>query len=344
MEGARKKKRWMIIGIALLAIIVVAGSGVGYWYVSTRSSPVVEKTFKVALVVEGQNLDKSFNEYMYDAMLQIQKLPGFTVSFSEQVTVPDFPRVASLYASEGYDMIYCHTTDFLQSALTTAPKYNGTWFIVNRGYTFGPSNLASLTCSDQDGFYLEGIMAAKMTKTNKIGLVYGFKYENQLVSMNGFISGVWSVNKNITILNTATQSWNDVGLAYEASKGLTEQGCDFLVPFGSAQALGTIQAAKEMNVSTFGYYEDLNYLAPNNVVTSVLVTPYTELMVMINLIKQGQLEPKAYIVGLANNATGLAPYYQGVPSNVTSAVAVAESNIRLGSVRVPYIPNTLLTG
>ena len=182
-----------------------------------------------------------------------------------------------------------------------------------------------------------------MTKTNKVGIVAGFKTASQLVNVNGFISGVWSVTKNITIQVTYTGSWTDVAKAYEAGITLVENGADWLCPIGSGIFLGVIQAAKDKGVYVTGCYNDMNNLAPNEVVTSVIYKPYNSLLNIIELTSQGKMQEKLYTSSMADGAVDLASYHGiSVPQKAQDLVTATMNSIKSGSFTAPYIPNTQL--
>ena len=57
------------------------------------------------------------------------------------------------------------------------------------------ATVSYITTSSQEGAYLAGILAAKMTKTKKVGIVISAADDNWYKMSGGFVQGFKSVNK-----------------------------------------------------------------------------------------------------------------------------------------------------
>lgn len=327
------------IGLILVVIIAVA-SVIGYWTYSKIAAPST-KVFRVAMIAEGSLQDASWNQFCYNALQEIADLPGINVTFAENVGIADFGRVAGDYAAQGYDLIVAHTYDYMQAALATAKLYPKTNFIVYGADQFLP-NLAGYGMYGNQGMYLAGMLGALMTKTNKTGIVLTFKYTVQLVELNGFISGVRAVNPNCTIYATFTGTWYDTTKGNEAAKAMISNGVDFISIISSGPGIGAIQAAQEAGIYATGAFTDMNYLAPNTVVTSVLYNAYNPFMTFINATKDGTFQGKSYDFEMPVGAITLAPYHNldsVIPQGVKDKISTATAKIIDGSLMVPFIPN-----
>jgi basic membrane protein A len=334
---AVSKGTWIAVGLVI--IIIVAGVAVYWWY--TR--PVEEKAevFKVAFIVTAALDDKSWNQWGYDALKDIDALEDIEVTYAEYVAIADFERVAGDYAAQGYDLIIGHTFDYSQAALAVADQYPNTYFLVYGAMEFRP-NLAGYGVWGHEGLYCMGMLGAMLTETDKIGIVLSFKYPVQLVEYNGFVSGAKAVNPNITVYATWTGTWYDVAKGYEAAISMIDDGVDFISIISSGPGIGAIDACEERGKYVTGAFVDMYEFAPSAVVTSVVYYPYNAFLSIINAIREGTFEGKSYDFGMADGTIKLAPYHDFedvIPQDVKDAIAETVQKIKLGTLKVPFIPD-----
>jgi basic membrane protein A len=115
-------KTGMIAGVIIvIAIIAVAAA-----YVATQpGAPVTTtaKQWKVALLLPDVITDLTWNGPAYQAVSRlVAEGIADKFSYTEQVTVPDAVRIASGYASEGYDLIIQHGSQFVDTTREAAQK------------------------------------------------------------------------------------------------------------------------------------------------------------------------------------------------------------------------------
>lgn len=101
-------------------------------------------------------------------------------------------------------------------------------------------NVLSLLFKEQEGSFLVGVIAGKMTKTNKVGFIGGM--ESPVINRfeSGFVAGVAAVNpeaaKGLMPIDEKTpgktvkyiDSFDNAGKAKEAAKMLYNDGCDII--------------------------------------------------------------------------------------------------------------------
>src|SRR6266550_7214294 len=103
------------------------------------------------------------------------------------------------FAERGYDLIV--GVGFAQAPImeVVAKDYPNLHFAIIDGVSELP-NVASLVFKEHEGSYLVGIIAAKTTKTNKLGFVGGMDIGLIHRFEKGFEEGAKSVNPNIQII------------------------------------------------------------------------------------------------------------------------------------------------
>jgi basic membrane protein A len=89
---------------------------------------------------------------------------------------------------------------------------------------------------------------------------------------------------------------------------MIERGADVVTATGNESVIGTIQAAKEKNVMAIGTAFDSASFAPDTIVTTALVHFDVNIDLALGKILDKSIEPKNYLLGLNENAIGIAPY------------------------------------
>lgn len=334
-------KRSTLIAIGLIIVVLVAIVGVvGYYafFNAPKTSP--ETGFKVAVVLDGAAMDGSWNQMWYDG-LNVIKLshPEIQTSWAEWVYPADYERIATGYATQGYDLIIGTTPEYQDGALRIAPQFPNLAQVTQGGY-LNTTKFAPLNIWTNEGSYLVGMLAAYMTNTSVIGVVGTAPYPSQIAAHDGFMAGARSVNPNIQIKETFTQSWTDTALGRSAAIAEMDAGADVLYFTSSGMASGGIPAVAEENHVAIGAFTDLNGLAPKNVITSVLWNPPSAMMAVINDVKAGTFDgtTKGYDYSMKDGAVVLAPYHYFddlIPSSVKNKIADTTQAIMNGTLVVP---------
>ena len=102
------------------------------------------------------------------------KEKGYEVAFVEGAYDPikALPAMRE-FAKQGFDLVIGHGFQAVEAGHELGKEFPDTNFIVHTGYIMdgAPPNVAIVDIrSDQTG-YIEGVLAALMTKSNKIGFV-----------------------------------------------------------------------------------------------------------------------------------------------------------------------------
>ncbi|KGM98881.1 BMP family ABC transporter substrate-binding protein [Clostridium botulinum] len=107
-------------------------------------------------------------------------------------------------------------------------------------------NVQSLLFKEQEGSFLVGVIAAKMTKTNKIGFIGG--KEGDVIGRfeAGYVAGAKSINPNIKFDIRYADSFADSNKGYELAKSEYNAGCDIVMHAAGGVGIGLFQATSEL--------------------------------------------------------------------------------------------------
>lgn len=293
-----QKKVVLLLLVVLLAMLAACGGGEDLE--STESSG----PFRVAVVMPSAINDLAFSQSMYDALSAIQSEMGaenFEFAYSEGMFVVDDAAAAIRdYASQGYDLVIAHGSQYGSSLQEIAPDFPDTSFAWGTtADTFGIDNIFAYEAASQEGGYVNGVMAASLSKSGVIGVVGPIETGDAKLYVDGFVAGAKATNPNVEVNVNYIGSFSDVALASEAAQTHVNNGADAMT--GTAQmVVGAIGVAKENDVIWFGTQSSQTSLAPTVVVANQVYDWTVVLDEMISLIKSGTLGGQAFKITLAN--------------------------------------------
>src|SRR5512143_461564 len=166
-----KKYTWIII---LTLVFALALSACGAGQPPATTAPAAK--FRVAVILPSAKNDMAFSQSMYDALTAIQKDMGadkFEFVFSEGMFVVDDAAAAIRdYATKGYNLVIAHGSQYGSSLQEIAPDFPKTSFAWGTTVdTFGQPNIFAYEAASQEGGFVNGVMAATLSKSNVIGVI-----------------------------------------------------------------------------------------------------------------------------------------------------------------------------
>jgi basic membrane protein A len=299
-----KKFAWLMsLILAFTMILSACGGGAPATEAPATDAPAGE-AFRVAVVMPSAINDLAFSQSMYDALLRVQQEMGagnFEFVYSENMFVVDDAAAAIRdYASQGYNLIIAHGSQYGSSLQEIAPDFPETSFAWGTTVdTFGQPNIFAYEARSEQGGYVNGVMAASLSESNVIGVVGPIETGDAKLYVDGFTAGVTSVKPDAQVNVNYIGSFSDVALASEAATTHISAGADVLT--GTAQmVVGAIGKAEESDALWFGTQSNQASLAPSIVVASQVYHWEGILNEMISLIKAGTLGGQSFQATLAN--------------------------------------------
>lgn len=280
---------------------------------------------------------------MYEAVKKVQSEMGgesvVEVAYSEKMlNVTDAAAAIRDYAANGYDLVIAHGTQYGNALFEIGPDFPEVSFAwgtaTDTGASHGVKNVFAYQAVAQQGGYVNGVMAALLSKSNVLGVVGPVEAGDAKLYIDGFKQGVLATKPDAKVNISYTGSFGDTALAAEAANVHVKAGADVLT--GSAQqVVGAIGVAKENNVYWFGTQSDQSSLAPDNVVAAQVFDWVPVVKDMISLHKSGTMGGKAYDLTLANGGLKIVlnPKVK-LPAEVQQAMEAAAKGISEGAITV----------
>ncbi|MGD8552305.1 MAG: BMP family protein [Anaerolineales bacterium] len=302
-----KLYRWL--SVLLFGALILSACGGGTATEAPAEVPE-EPTgpFRVAVVMPSAINDLAFSQSMYDALLTVQERMGgeenMEIVYSESMFVVDDAAAAIRdYASQGFNLVIAHGSQYGSSLQEIAPDFPETAFAWGTTLdTFedqGITNVFAYEAASDQGGYVNGVIAASLSESGVIGVVGPIETGDAKLYVDGFVAGAESVNPDIDVNVNWIGSFSDVALAAEAANTHISAGADVLT--GTAQmVVGAVGVAEEAGALWFGTQADQSSLAPGIVVANQVYRWEVVLEDIIDLVQSGTYGAKSYRINLSN--------------------------------------------
>ena len=296
--------------------------------------------FRVAVVMPSAINDLAFSQSMYEALLFVQEEMGgesaFEFVYSENMfNVDDAAAALRDYASQGYDLVIGHGSQYGSSLQEIAPDFPETSFAWGTtADTFGEPNIFAYEAASQEGGYVNGVMAAALSTSKVAGVVGPIETGDAKLYVDGFAVGVTDTDPEAVVNINYIGSFSDVALAAEAATTHIAAGADVLT--GSAQmVIGAIGKAEEAGALWFGTQGNQTSLAPDIVVANQVYHWEVVLKDIIALIGEGTLGGQSYVITLENGGQVIEfnPDYE-LPADVKDLADSTIAGIIDGSITI----------
>jgi len=326
--------------LLLVAALLMTAVGV------PQVSRAADKPLKVAVITPSAKNDLAWSQSMIDGLTAVQKEMGadkLELTISENLfKVPDAAAAMRDYASQGYDIVIAHGTQYGASMFDVAKDFPDVTFAwgtaTDYGKDKGLTNVFAYEARAEEGGYVNGVMAALLSKSGVLGVVGPVNAGDAKLYIDGFEAGAKAAKADVKVVKIFTDSFGDIPKATEAAKTLISQGADVLT--GSAQQVpGPISEIQKAKGFWFGTQTD-QAAGWSDTVVAVQVFDWTAVIKdMIKMRADGMKGGKAYEISLANG--GLKIVFNAkvtVPDAVKAAGDQAVKDIVSGKVIAPDSP------
>ena len=274
------------------------------------SAAAYAEAIKPAVIYDlGGKFDKSFNEGVFNGATKFAKDSG--VAFRDLEIQNDAQREQILrkFAKDGFSPILMPGFAWATALAKVADEFPKTKFAIIDMVVDKP-NVQSIVFKAEEGSFLVGVIAAKTSKTGKVGFVGGMDIPLISAFECGYAQGVKYVSdKNTVIPNmtgTTPAAWNDPVKGGELAKAQISQGADIVFAAAGATGQGVLKAAADAGKFGIGVDSDQDNLFPGKVLTSMLKRVDVATYESFKAAKDGTWKPGIQVFGLKNDGVGYA--------------------------------------
>jgi basic membrane protein A and related proteins len=252
-------KNSMKLGLAALALV-----GTGLMTSSAQNGKI-----KAAFIYIGPVGDYGWTYAHEQARLEMQKaVPGIETVTVESVPEGQAAPFLDKVVKDGAKVVFTTSFGYMDGTLEAAKKYPDVIFAHASGYKRN-ANMATYMADFYQVYYLNGMMAGALTKSNKIGYVGAFPISEVKRHINAFAMGARAVNPKATVNVRWINAWFNPAAAKEASEALISEGVDAMAFTEDTPTV--VQTADKKGVMSFGHYTPMGNFAPKTVVSGQIV-------------------------------------------------------------------------
>jgi simple sugar transport system substrate-binding protein len=253
-------------GLIIIGLCLIVASGIAF---------AGDKKLKAGFVYVGPVGDYGWS-HAHDVGRKFaeSKLPWLESVYIESVAESDSARIIDRFVQgESVDVVFTTSFGYMDDTLKAGAKYPDKKFMHCSGFKQLP-NVGTYFADLYQTYYLNGLMAGALTKTNKIGYVAAFPIPELIRHINAFALGMKAINPKAEVHVKWIYAWYGPDKAREAAEALIAEGCDNLAFTEDTPAVievGQEHTEKGRQIYTYSHYSPMQQYGKDSVVSGQLV-------------------------------------------------------------------------
>lgn len=325
----------MLKAVLLVSLLVFMSCGEKESEVAVAEPEPVKEKLVMAMVTNQSGLgDQSFNDAAWEGLGQAEKKYGIERKVLESREQAQYVPNLSTLAEQGASLIVGVGFMIKDAVAETAEMYPDTYFGMVDGSVELP-NVASIHFMENEGAFLVGAIAAKVSKTGIIGFVGGMSTPVTNRFESGYRAGAKTANPDIEVLISYAGTFADAAKGEEMATPQYEQGADVIFQVAGQTGLGVINAAKKQGKYVIGVDRDQNYLAPENVLSSMIKRVDIAVLNAVGMVVDNTFKGDHYYYGIKEGAIDFATTGNLIPADVVEYANMLKGKIVDGSISPP---------
>lgn len=321
--------------LALVAAVVLVGATTAYGANAASKGTVT----KVGFASPAKASDYGWNAQGYSAAKAAAKSAGASFDPITNIGYNQTDTVLRQLIHQGANFIVAQASGYDTIAARLSQQYKVPMITYDVTTNLHKGTTSYITTSSQQGAYLAGILAAKMTKTQKVGIVISAADDNWYKMSGGFVQGFRSVNKKAKIYfaTISPTGYDDVAGGKRVASEVMAKGADVLFTMGDDASFGYLQAIGSAKVGhKVWMIGDIGSMAPidkHHVLLSSVLWNFTKIFKQaIHDVNSGTYGTHGYNLTLQNGISLLKTKY--IPKSAWTAITKAKAQILSGKIKI----------
>lgn len=305
------------------------------------SVTILAAPLKVGLILAMGGLgDKSFNDSAYAGLLKAQKDFNVEVKYVEPNSWMEDAYFLEEYSQNGFDLIIATSYTAQDAMEDISSKFPNTKYAIVDTRAKEGENIASLVFDESEGSFLVGAIAAKMSKTGKVGFIGALDIPLINRFKSGYEQGAKYVNPDISVITTyvgGDAPFSDPLKGKEHAYSLANQGVDVIYHASGNTGIGILEGVKEKGIYGIGVDCDQDDIVKGQVLTSMLKNVNNAIYKVIEDTVNGEFKGQVYNFGLKENGVGTTDFKytrQIIGSENINFVENLKTDIISGKIKV----------
>ena len=286
---------------------------------------------KVGFIYVGPIGDGGWTYEHDQGRLAVEEHFGDKVETMYQESVPegaDAERAMTQMALQGADIIFTTSFGYMDPTINVAAKFPDVKFEHATGYKRA-ENVSTYSARFYEGRAVQGHIAGKMTKTNKIGYIASFPIPEVIRGINSAYIHAKKANPDVEFSVIWAYTWFDPAKEADAAKALIENGADVVLQHTDSTA-PQAAAAEAGGVVTFGQASDMSEYAPMPRVSSIIDNWAPYYIDRVQAVIDGTWESTDTWDGIAPGMVKIGEITDAVPAEVKAEAEALIASIASG--------------
>lgn len=334
-----KFKKLLSLGL----VTMLAGSmlvGCGASKDSSEGASGGKDELKVTMITDvGGVNDQSFNQSAWEGLQKAEKELGVKANYIESKQEADYASNVESAIDSGADLVIGVGFKLEKAIGDAAKAYPEEKFALIDADFAGkpPKNVESIMFNAQESSYLVGLVAGKMTESNKVGFVGGMESPIIETFEVGYEAGVKAANPDAVVVAQYANNFADPAKGKSITNQMISNGVDIVFHAAGDTGNGVIEAAKEAGKKAIGVDRDQNDVAPETVITSAMKKVDVGVYNTVKGLVDGKFEGGTVITyGLNENGVGISETTkEDVQPDILEFVNQQGEKIKNGEIKVP---------
>ena len=307
--------------------------------------------FSVAMVTDvGGVDDKSFNQSAWEGIKAFGSENNLTekegYDYLQSQSDADYNVNLNALLRRDFDLVF-GVGFMMEDAISEVAAENPEAMLALIDSTVDAPNVANILFKEQEGAFLAGVVAAKMSESGKIGFVGGVNIPVINRFEAGFVEGAKAVNPDIQIEVNYTGAFDDASKGKIAANAMYSAGADIIFHAAGGTGNGVFAEAKERkakdkdaNIWVIGVdadqYEEGKVDDNTNVTLTSMLKGVNSAVVDISTKAMNGEFPggETLVYGLKEDGVGLADSRGAIPQDVLDLVEEYKEKIASGEITV----------
>lgn len=315
-------KRRTLLGTAAMALATL-----------TARTAVAQEPTKACFIYVGPIGDLGWSYQHHQGALAVQEEFGDRVEVTWQESVPegaDAERVMTQMALSGCDIIFATSFGYMDAVNTVAAKFPNVKFEHATGYRRDSPNVATYNARFYEGRAIQGTIAGRMTRSNRIGYLASFPIPEVIMGINAYFLHARKVNPEVQLSVVWAYTWFDPAKEADAARALIDQGVDVIASHTDSTA-PLAEAAKTPGVIGFGQASDMADYKPSPRVTSIIDNWNPYYIKRVGAVIDGTWEQGDSWAGIREGEVEIGEITDAVPAEVKAEAEAMRDAIAAGT-------------
>ena len=289
---------------------------------------------KACFVYVGKIGDGGWTQAHHTAVLKVQEHFGDKVELQWQESVPegaDSERVMTQMALGGCNIIFTTSFGYMDPTNAVAAKFPDVKFEHATGFKREHPNVSTYNARFYEGRAVQGHIAGKMTKSNKIGYIGSFPIPEVIMGINSYYLHAKKVNPDVELSIVWAFTWFDPAKEADAAKALIDQGVDVIASHTDSTAPLAEAAKTNGAVIGFGQASDMADYKPSPRVSSIIDNWAPYYVKRVGALLDGSYTQADAWEGIAGGEVEIGEITDAVPADVKAEAEALRDSIAAGT-------------